>query len=72
MYLPKIGGMVKAAAIAKKSLRKKRFNDFQGKGLDGPWPKYCAKHLSLMMPVEVLQTNVKSSFETTGSTIGIW
>ena len=64
--------MVKAAAMAMKSLMKNRLSDFQGKDLDGPWPKYCVRHLSFTIPVEVLQKKVANNFEIAGSTKGIW
>ena len=70
IFFPKIGGNVNADAMAKKSLKKNNPNDFHGKGLTSHCPKYCAKHLSFMIPVDVLNTKTVRSFESTGSTKG--
>ncbi len=67
IYLPNIGGIVNAEAIAIKSLKKNKFKDFNGKGLISPLPNLCAKNLSLVMPVLVLNTNTIRSFEIAGS-----
>jgi hypothetical protein len=71
MYLPNIGGIVNADAIAIISLMKNKLSADQGNLRAYPCPSLWVSALSFSKDNDVLTKNTEISFEIAGSTHGI-